>query len=154
MSGQHEYAAAIRWTGDRGEGTKRYLGYDRTWDIETPGKTVVHCSNDPLLGGDPTRANPEDLLLSALSACHMLWYLGLCAAAGVTVTGYVDAADGEMVEDADGGGRFTAVTLRPQITLAPGADRAKAEALHHDAHDKCFIAKSVNFPVAVAPTYV
>src|SRR6476660_2893552 len=90
MSAQHDYTAAIRWTGDRGQGTREYRGYDRAWDIETPGKPTVHCSNDPMLGGDPAKANPEDLLLSALSACHMLWYLHLASKAGIVVRGYED----------------------------------------------------------------
>lgn len=154
MPRRHAYRTTVRWTGNRGSGTSGYRDYERAHEISAPGKaTTLSGSADPSFRGDPAAWNPEEMLLASLSACHMLWYLGLCAAAGVTVTGYVDAADGEMVEDADGGGRFTAVTLRPEITLAPGADRAKAEALHHDAHAKCFIANSVNFPVAVAPTY-
>lgn len=155
MPREHAYRTTVRWTGDRGTGTSGYRDYDRAHEISAPGKaSVLSGSADPSFRGDPSAWNPEELLLASLSACHMLWYLGLCAAAGVAVTGYVDAADGEMIEAADGGGRFTGVTLRPRVTLAEGADRAKAEALHHDAHDKCFIANSVNFPVAVAPEFV
>ena len=79
MSKQHAYGSTIVWTGDRGHGTSEYRGYDRTWEVRIPGKPVIRCSNDPLLGGDPSKPNPEDLLLSSLSACHMLWYLHLCA---------------------------------------------------------------------------
>jgi hypothetical protein len=68
MSKTHDYGAQIVWTGDRGEGTKRYKGYDRTWRIETPGKLPINCSNDPLLGGDAAKPNPEDLLLQAWRA--------------------------------------------------------------------------------------
>ena len=82
----HDYTTRILWTGNRGEGTAHYKAYDRTWDIAVPGKAVVHCSNDPLLGGDPAKMNPEDLLLSALSSCHMLWYLHYASDAGIVVT--------------------------------------------------------------------
>ena len=150
---QHEYTAAIRWTGDRGEGTKRYLGYDRTWDIETPGKPVVHCSNDPLLGGDPAKANPEDLLISALSACHMLWYLHLAHKAGIVVRGYEDRPVGLGETSPNGAGRFLSATLRPKITVERGADLARADAIHGEIHEFCFIARSVNFPVRFEATY-
>ena len=86
----HDFTSEIVWTGNRGEGTRGYRSYDRTWDIAVAGKEVVHCSNDPALGGDPTKMNPEDLLLSALSACHMLWYLHYASDAGIVVTGYRD----------------------------------------------------------------
>lgn len=144
---------STRWTGNRGTGTSAYRAYDRTWDLETPGKPVVHCSNDPHLGGDRTKYNPEDMLLAALSSCHMLWYLHLCADAGVVVTGYEDRAEGEMAMHRDGSGEFTRAVLRPVITLAGGADEAKAAALHGKAHEFCFIARSVNFPVACEPEF-
>lgn len=153
MLNTHEYACQVRWTGDRGEGTLNYRSYDRTWDIETPGKPVVHCSNDPLLGGDPSKANPEDLLLSALSACHMLWYLHLASQAGVVVRGYVDTPIGVGKVAASGAGRFVLATLRPQILLADGADEAAADALHERIHDVCFIARSVSFPVRHEASY-
>lgn len=153
MTGQHEYTAAVRWTGDRGEGTKHYRGYDRTWDIETPGKAVVHCSNDPLFGGDPTRANPEDLLISALSACHMLWYLHLASKAGIVVRGYEDQPVGVGEIAANGAGRFLHATLRPKITVERGADLSRADAIHEETHAYCFISRSVNFPVSYEATY-
>lgn len=151
---EHDYTCRIAWTGNRGQGTKTYRGYDRTWDIETPGKPVVHCSNDPLLGGDPGLPNPEDLLLSALSACHMLWYLHLAAKAGIVVHGYADRPLGVGETAADGGGRFLRALLRPRIEVAPGTDTTRADALHHDIHAYCFIARSVNFPVAFEASYV
>lgn len=151
---QHDYHTAIVWTGNRGDGTASYRGYDRSWDIVAPGKPVIHCSNDPLLGGDPGRMNPEDLLLSALSACHMLWYLHYAADAGIVVTAYEDApvATGEV--GPGGAGRFTQATLRPRITLRAGADLALAEAIHHRIPQVCFIARSVNFPVHHAPQFI
>ena len=90
MAKAHELQARLVWTGNRGEGTKNYKGYDRTWDLAVPGKATVSCSNDPLLGGDPSKYNPEDLLIAAVASCHMLWYLHLCANAGITVLAYED----------------------------------------------------------------
>lgn len=149
----HEYTAGIVWTGNRGAGTQDYKGYDRSWEVAVPGKAVIACSNDPLLGGDPTKMNPEDLLLSALSACHMLWYLHLASVAGIVVTAYRDApvAVGEV--GIGGAGRFISVTLRPHITLVAGADLDEAAAIHHRIHAVCFIARSVNFPVDYAPQF-
>lgn len=144
---QHPYTSTVRWTGDRGQGTKTYKGYDRTWRIETPGKAPVECSNDPVLGGDPTKHNPEDLLLSALSSCHMLWYLHLASSAGIVVRGYEDTPEGIGETTPNGAGRFLSATLRPRIKVEKGADLARADAIHHEIHQYCFIARSVNFPV-------
>lgn len=153
MSKEHEYTCRIDWTGNRGEGTKTYRGYDRTWDIRTPGKPVIHCSNDPLLGGDPALPNPEDLLLASLSACHMLWYLHLASKAGIVVKAYSDAPSAIGETSPNGAGRFLRATLRPRIQVARGADLAQADAIHHDIHQYCFIARSVNFPIACDATY-
>ncbi|UAL11610.1 OsmC family protein [Caulobacter segnis] len=153
MAKQHDYTSLIEWTGDRGQGTRTYRGYDRTWTIATPGKPPVACSNDPLLGGDPTLHNPEDLLLSSLSACHMLWYLHLASSAGIVVRGYRDQPVGVGESTPDGAGRFLRATLKPHILVQRGADLAKADAIHHEIHKVCFIARSVNFPVDYAATY-
>ncbi len=153
MSGhEHRYSATVTWTGNQGTGTSSYKTYSRDHDIAVPGKPVIAGSSDPAYRGDATRHNPEDMLVASLSACHMLWYLHLCAVNGIAVTAYRDDASGTMAEDPSGGGRFTGVTLRPHVTVAPGSDLAKAEALHHEAHEKCFIANSVNFPVRCEPT--
>jgi len=151
---QHDYAAKIIWTGNRGDGNLRYRGYDRSWDVRTAGKPVIHCSNDPLLGGDPGLHNPEDMLIAALSACHMLWYLHLASASGVLVLSYEDdpIAIGENLPS--GAGRFLSATLRPKITLGTGADRALADAIHERIHETCFIARSVNFPVSHEAEYL
>jgi organic hydroperoxide reductase OsmC/OhrA len=149
----HDYVSHIVWTGNRGEGTAHYRGYDRTWDIAVPGKTVVCCSNDPLVGGDPTKMNPEDLLLSALSACHMLWYLHYAADEKIVVTRYEDDPIGIGEVDPSGAGRFVSVTLRPRITLRAGTDEGRAAAIHHRIPEVCFIARSVGFPVRHRPTF-
>jgi organic hydroperoxide reductase OsmC/OhrA len=153
MPSIHDYTALIRWTGDRGDGTRSYKGYDRTWEIATPGKPVISCSNDPLLGGDPGLPNPEDLLLASLSACHMLWYLHLASKAGVVVRTYRDEPVGQGETGARGEGRFLGAVLRPRIGVEPGADLAVAEALHNDVHQFCFIARSVNFPIRYEPEF-
>lgn len=150
---EHEYTATIAWTGNRGQGNRPYRGYDRTWDIATPGKAPVHCSNDPLLGGDPARHNPEDLLLSALSSCHMLWYLHLACNAGVVVHGYKDTPVAVGETQPDGAGRFLRATLRPEIVVAPDTDLELSDRLHHEVHKYCFIARSVNFPVNYEAKY-
>jgi organic hydroperoxide reductase OsmC/OhrA len=150
----HRYTATVTWTGNTGEGTRTYRSYGRDHSLTASGKPAILGSSDPAFRGDASRWNPEDLLVGALAACHKLWYLHLCAVAGVVVVAYVDTARGEMVEDAERGGHFTQVTLRPQVTIAAGSDPARAHALHADAHTKCFIANSVNFPVTVEPTIV
>lgn len=151
---QHDYTARVVWTGNRGQGTASYKGYDRTWNVETPGKPLIHCSNDPLLGGDPTLHNPEDMLIAALSACHMLWYLHLASNAGIAVHDYRDdpLAIGET--DSTGASRFLSATLRPQITVPEGTDVAEADAIHHEIGKVCFIARSVNFPVDYDAIYL
>ena len=154
MAMNHTYTATVTWTGNRGEGTRRYRGYGREHDIACPGKPVIRGSADPAYLGDPARHNPEDMLVAALSACHMLWYLHLCARAGVVVTAYRDSTEGVMRTHADGAGEFTKVTLRPRVTITRDSDAAAAERLHERANAMCFIARSVNFPVGHAPEIV
>lgn len=149
----HGFEARVVWTGNRGTGTARYRGYDRTWDIATPGKATIHCSNDPMLGGDPSKMNPEDLLLAALSACHMLWYLHLASDAGLVVSSYVDKPIGNGETLDNGAGRFLSAVLRPEIELQQGADLELASALHHKVSDFCFIARSMNFPISYKPSF-
>lgn len=153
MSKEHGYTSLIYWTGNRGEGTRSYRSYDRTWEIRTPGKPPVSCSNDPLLGGNPALHNPEDLLLSSLASCHMLWYLHLASDAGIAVMGYEDAPEAMGETEPSGAGRFLRAVLKPVITVPKGTDLATADAIHHEIHKVCFIARSVNFPVSFEATY-
>ena len=90
-------------------------------------------------------------MVAALSSCHMLSYLHLCAINNLVVESYEDEAIGTMAESADGGGRFTSVELRPKIRFRGDADLVKAAELHEEAHHVCFIANSVNFPVTCKP---
>jgi len=121
--------------------------------IVANGKPAILASSDPAFHGDPGRHNPEDLLVASVSGCHMLWYLHLCAVNKVVVLGYEDNAAGTMEETGDGGGHFVEVTLHPTITVTAQSDLDTARRLHHDAHEKCFIASSVNFPVRVQPEF-
>lgn len=150
---QHTYVTTVTWTGNPGEGTSRRGDHSRNHDIAVAGKPPIAGSSDPAFRGDPTRHNPEDLLVASISACHMLWYLSLAGKAGIAVLSYIDEAEGIMEEASDGGGRITQVVLRPRITLAAGSDQALADDIHHEAHEKCFIAQSVNMPITVEATY-
>ncbi|WHQ73523.1 OsmC family protein [Pantoea sp. Lij88] len=151
---EHQYTSRIFWTGNLGTGTSGYKDYARTWDIAISGKQIIHCSNDPLLGGDSSKMNPEDLLISSLSACHMLWYLHLASDAGITVLEYEDSpiATGEVLKG--GAGRFLSAVLRPKITIPEDTNLESAMAIHHEIHKVCFIARSVNFPVHYEPEFV
>ncbi|TRZ93311.1 MAG: OsmC family peroxiredoxin [Rhodocyclaceae bacterium] len=151
---QHTYATRTEWTGNLGEGTTNYSAYTRDHVITVAGRPQLLGSSDPAFRGDASRWNPEDLLVASLSSCHMLWYLHLCAQAKISVLAYHDDAEGTMVEDVGGGGRFTQVVLRPVATLAAGGDAVRAAVLHEDAHRLCFIANSVNFPVLIEPNVV
>ncbi|GAA2005025.1 OsmC family protein [Microbacterium ulmi] len=149
MIGEHHYALTTTWTGDRGTGTSGYRDYDRAGTIEIEGKPTLLASSDKPFRGDPTRWNPEDLLVAALSECHLLSYLHACVQAGVVVVAYRDEASGVMVEDGRGGGAFREVVLRPRVTVADASMTDAATAAHEQAHEWCFIANSVNFPVRV-----
>jgi organic hydroperoxide reductase OsmC/OhrA len=143
----HQYQVEVRWTGNTGEGTASYRTYDRTHEISAVGKPVIPGSSDPAFRGDPSRYNPEEMLVASLSTCHMLWYLHLCADAKIVVTEYWDHPTGTMTTTSEGGGQFTEVILKPVVTLTVGSDSALAKQLHEKAHHLCFVANSVNFPV-------
>ena len=153
MTHQHHYRVDVEWTGNRGTGTDGYRNYDRDHVIRIDGKPPIDGSADPTFHGDSTRHNPEDMLVTALSTCHMLSYLHMATVAGVVVTAYTDVAEGHMVTEGDGG-RFVEVMLRPVVTISAASDPAKARAAHDDAHHACFIANSVNFPVRCEPRIV
>lgn len=149
----HSYATTVTWTGNGGEGTASYRSYARSYDITAEGKPVIAGSSDPAFRGDAACWNPEDLLVASLSACHMLWFLHLCAVARIVVESYDDDATGTMTEGEDGGGRFREVVLHPVVGLRDRERQDEAAALHHQAHTRCFIANSVNFPVRVEPRF-
>lgn len=150
---QHRYLVDVVWTGNQGTGTKTYQGYGRDHQVRIAGKPMLEGSSDPMFRGDAGKHNPEDMLVTALSTCHMLSYLHQAVLAGVVATAYADSAEGTMETDAHGG-RFAEVVLHPVVTIAAGSDPVKAEAAHEPAHHACFIANSVNFPVRVEPRIV
>jgi organic hydroperoxide reductase OsmC/OhrA len=146
---EHTYRARLEWTGAARGATEAYAAYSREYRLDFEGKPSIAGSADATFRGDSSLHNPEDLLVAALSACHMLTYLALCARAGIAVASYADDATGTMAET-NGVGRFTRVVLRPRVQISRG-DVATATALHEDAHRDCFIASSVNFPVEHDP---
>lgn len=148
------FTTRIRWTGNTGQGTAHYRAYTRDWEVAVPGKPVIRCSNDPAIGGDPSLMNPEDMLLSALAGCHMLWFLHLASDAGVVVTGYEDTPEGLAEGQPGGAQRFASVTLHPRVTVKRGADLERAAQIHERIHEVCFIARSVNFPVRIEPVFI
>ena len=145
---KHNYAIQLEWTGNKGSGTFDYRSYSRSHKIIIEGKpTDLLGSSDPNFRGDATRYNPEELFLSSISACHMLWYLHLCSDNGVIVHEYIDKAEGIMAEEVNGSGHFKEVTLKPQVIVTKAEMVDKAESLHHEASKMCFIANSLNFDV-------
>ena len=155
MAQEHSFRISTTWTGNDGKGTADYRSYRRDHEMTGPAKSApIAGSSDPAFRGDGSRYNPEELLVASLSACHMLWVLHLCADAGIVITDYQDDAAGTMVLTSDGGGQFSRVVLRPRMTITDSARIGEAEGLHARAHQLCFIARSVNFPVEHQPTVV
>ena len=142
----HRYVTRLRWTGAEHGPTSSYASYSREYVVEVDGKAPLTGSADAHFRGDASLHNPEDLLVAALSACHMLSYLAEAARAGLEVVGYEDDARGEMTLR-DGAIRFTEVALHPKVAITDYARIDEALALHRRAHEQCFIANSVNFPV-------
>lgn len=151
MGHEHHYELTVEWTGNLGSGTDHYRHYKRDHTVRIAGKPDLSGSSDPHFRGDASRHHPEDLLVAALSACHLMSYLHVCAINGVVVTTYIDNATGRMETGPDGSGRFVEVTLHPLVTVKDVSMIAKANELHHKAHELCFIANSVNFPVRHEP---
>lgn len=147
MTKAHQYKTSLVWTGNKGSGTMDYRSYDRDFVIDINQKASIYGSSDSAFMGDKTKHNPEDLLLSSISSCHMLWYLHLCAKHEIVVMEYRDYAEGTMVENTDGSGKFETVTLHPEVLIADQAHIDLANSLHEEANKMCFIANSLNFPV-------
>ena len=148
MPKRHLYRASLHWDAGAGQGTESFKSYSREHKIKSESKPEIVATSG--FHGS-SHYNPEELLVAALSSCHMLWYLHLCSQNGIVVTRYVDEAEGTMIEDAAIGGKFERAVLRPRVTISKG-DKQKAAALHHEAHRLCFVANSVNFPVDCEPT--
>ena len=148
---EHHYRLAVEWTGDRGTGTSGYRDYDRAITVAAAGRPDLLASADRTFHGDAARWNPEELLVAALSTCHLLSYLHVASREGIVVTGYTDDPVGTMAQEGIGG-RFTEVVLRPVVTVTEESMVEQAIVAHHAASEACFIAASVNFPVRHEPT--
>ncbi|MDP4637928.1 MAG: OsmC family protein [Crocinitomicaceae bacterium] len=152
MAHEHTYKLTSVWTGNKGEGTKNVRTYDRSHTVSIQGKPSLFLTTDNAAVGDKSKLNPEDLLVSALSSCHLLSYLYLCAMEGIVVTSYTDNATGNMIEEASGTGSFKEVTLNPIFSVTDESMVERAIELHHKAHEICYIANSVNFEVKCNPS--
>ncbi|MDP1724158.1 MAG: OsmC family protein [Alphaproteobacteria bacterium] len=151
MSKQHHYEISLCWTGNNGTGTSGYTTYERSHIVQVLGKPHILCSSDPLFRGDSAKWNPEELLLASIANCHMLWYLHLCADNSIIIHSYKDNPVGVMKLEKNGSGKFIEVTLNPKIVISEQEKKTMAIDLHHKAHEYCFIANSVNFPVLINP---
>jgi organic hydroperoxide reductase OsmC/OhrA len=152
MTLEHQYKITTIWQGNKEEGTNNVRTYNRSHIIQNEGKPNLQLTTDNAAVGDKSKLNPEDLLVSAISSCHMLSYLYLCAMEGIIVTEYTDQAMGVMIENTNGGGQFKTVTLNPNIKVKHESMINRAIELHHKAHEICYIANSVNFEVICNPT--
>lgn len=155
-SREHRFTAMLTWLGAplvvSPEGPRAtYEAYSRQCRVEMPGKPALTASAAEAFRGDPALHNPEDMLVAALSVCHALSYLAECARAGIGVVSYRDEAEGVMAIR-DKKMRFVSVLLKPEVIISDVAKLEQARVLHAAAHDGCFIANSVNFPVENRPT--
>ncbi|MDI9319997.1 MAG: OsmC family protein [Phycisphaerales bacterium] len=150
----HHYTVAVEWTGNKGLGTENYEVYDRSHTVQVSDKPLIECSSDTPFRGDAVKYNPEDFFVSSLATCHMLWYLHLCADNNIVVHTYNDKAEGVLEVSTDKPGHFSSVTLHPEVGVAEAWMLDKANELHTDAHKKCFIANSCNFPIDIKPTSI
>lgn len=146
----HHYSLHLAWEGNRGTGTSGYRDYARDARLRAEGKPDLLGSADPTFRGDASRWNPEELLVAALSQCHLLSYLHSAVNHGIVVTAYEDSPVGTMSQEGQGG-HFTSVTLRPRVTITDPAQVELAREIHAEASRNCFIAASVNFPVGHEP---
>lgn len=148
----HRYAAKVSWS--RAGATFTDARYSRAHRWEFDGGAVVAGSSSPLSvplpWSDPAAVDPEEALVASASSCHMLWFLALAAKRRYVVESYVDDAYGEMGPGTNGKPAIVRIVLRPRIEFAeprPGA--ADLEALHHAAHDECYIANSLKAAIVV-----
>jgi organic hydroperoxide reductase OsmC/OhrA len=152
MQKNHHYKTSLVWTGNTGTGTKKYTSYERSYSVNAGNKELnLAGSADQSFRGDPSKINPEEMLLASLSSCHMLWYLHLCSVNKIIVTAYQDKATGIMKENENGSGQFKVVTLNPMVTITSSDKIDLAKKLHKKANEMCFIAASVNFKVDHRP---
>lgn len=149
MSEQHLFTSTLRW--QRATPDFTYDGYDRSHEVTSGSGVTLPSSSAPAFKGSTTRINPEEMLLAALSSCHMLTFLAICAKKRFVVDAYDDDASAVMDKNADGKMAVTKATLRPKVTFSGDTipDAAAIEKMHHQAHAGCFIANSVHTVVDV-----
>ncbi len=152
MSKTQTYTLNLSWQGNRGAGTMTYTAYDREFVSFVPGKHKIEGSSHPAFRGNRDRYCPEELLLTSLASCHMLWFLHMCAAHEVVVLGYEDHPVMEMEIKEFGNGDIRSATLSPTVRISSRSNRELAMSLHQKAHESCFIAKSINFEIILKPT--
>jgi organic hydroperoxide reductase OsmC/OhrA len=148
-----EHGAIVTWT--RGDAPFIDNRYSRahTWTFD--GGAVVPASASPQVMkaplSDPAGVDPEEAFVASISSCHMLWFLWEAAARKLVVDSYTDRAVGYLEKNAEGRFAITRVVLRPDIVFKGGAapDADTLATMHHDAHEKCFIANSVRTAVTV-----
>ncbi len=150
--GVHEFAARLVWSDSAGRGTADYASYSRRYRVLVTGKPELVGSADAAFRGEADKHNPEDLFLVAISACHMLTYLALCARKGIRVLAYEDEVRGALQLSADGGGKFEEVALHPRVTIMGHETAELAMELHDTAHELCFIARSCSVPIRHTPS--
>lgn len=147
--GIHEYHLNIVWTGNLGKGTIAADQYSRNHSLNIDNKISIQCSSDTIFRGDGSLHNPEDFFLYSIASCHMLWYLHLCADAGIVVETYEDNPVGVLDLSTGTKASFTKITLRPKIQIQDANAVEQALQLHHLAHEKCFISNSINSEIVI-----
>jgi organic hydroperoxide reductase OsmC/OhrA len=151
------YTAQVLWEREGADFARNR--YSRRHRLRFDGGAEVLASSSPqvvpLPWSDPGGVDPEEAFVASLASCHMLWFLSLAAKAGYVVDRYSDDAQGVMARNAAGKTAMTQVTLRPHAVFAGDRrpDRGQLEALHHAAHEACFIANSVNTEVRCEPVH-
>ncbi len=128
--------------------------YERRRTISVNGKDIIKGTSEFSVAENKIYYNPEELLVASVSACHMMWYLYLCAQKNIVITSYIDNAEGTMISEINKGGKFEQVILKPQITVQNCNDDNILNELHEEANILCYIANSCNFPVLHQPVYI
>jgi organic hydroperoxide reductase OsmC/OhrA len=151
----HKYEATVAW--QRGDQKFTDNRYSRAHEWRFDGGARVPASSSPLSVpvpmSDPAGVDPEEALVAATSSCHMLWFLSIAAMRGFNIESYVDQASAIMETRSDGKVAITRITLRPKILFSAERqpDAAELDAMHHEAHEQCFIANSLKSEVVVEP---
>jgi organic hydroperoxide reductase OsmC/OhrA len=155
MNDQHRFEASIHWPADAAQKLPPDPAFSRNAVLASPGHPAVPGSSPTVFGGEASRYNPEELVTLALAHCHMLTYLSLASKKRVAVLAYDDNATSVLGKDPTSGKmKLLSARLKPKVTVARGTNLDEARAMHGKAHEYCFVAGSVNFPVEVVPEIV